>query len=459
MYRSGRFFFTKAGHEPNHGISLSSILRRAISSPGVKLHGAGFIVTESEADMLLAAIPLETSRSARAAIIRDYRNGRDLTDKPRGVRVIDAFGLSADELRAQHPGVYQWLLDRVKPERDAKGTSKDGAGYAKLWWLHGKPRQEMRKQLTGLQRYIATVVTAKHRLFQFLDASILADDALICIASADAFNLGILSSQLHIQWALATGSMLEDRPRYIKTTCFETFPFPDADTGLTPELTHKIRSLAEQINAHRKKQLAVNAYDAGVTLTGLYNVLEKLRSGETLTAKDKTLHEHGLVGVLRSLHDELDAAVLAAYGWNDLHPITAPEALLARLVALNAQRAAEEAAGNVRWLRPAFQAPGQGQQTQVQQTGIAMATQVAPAGKGKSIKSAAAQPWPATMAEQVKAVADVLAQAGSALDLDAIAAHFSSRGRWRERLPAILDTLVALGRIHAQSAVLWVNVG
>ena len=44
-------------------------------------------------------------------------------------------------------------------------------------------------------------------------------------------------------------------------------------------------------------------------------------------------------------------------------------------------------------------------------------------------------------------------------DLDAIAAHFSSRGRWRERLPSILDTLVALGRIHAQSATLWVNVG
>ena len=414
-----------------------------ISSRGVMLFGAGFIVTQEEAASL-----------GNPSIIRGYRNGRDLTDKPRGVQVIDAFGLTADELRAQHPAVYQWLLDRVKPERD----SNRDASIKKNWWLHGRPRSEIRPALAGLPRYIATVETAKHRFFQFLDASILPDNKLIAIALDDAFYLGVLSSRLHTAWALATGSWLGvgNDPVYVKSRCFETFPFPCADTGLTPELTGKIRMLAEHIDAHRKKQQAAHA-DVG--LTGLYNVLEKLRSSEALTAKDKTLHEHGLVGVLRSLHDELDAAVLAAYGWSDLHPITGPEALLARLVALNAQRAAEEAAGNVRWLRPAFQAPGQGQQTQVQQTGITMATQVAPAGKGKSIKSTAAQPWPATMAEQVKAVADVLAQAGSALDLDAIAAHFSSRGRWRERLPAILDTLVALGQIHAQSAVLWVNVG
>lgn len=47
----------------------------------------------------------------------------------------------------------------------------------------------------------------------------------------------------------------------------------------------------------------------------------------------------------------------------------------------------------------------------------------------------------------------------AALDLDAIAAHFSARGRWRDRLPSILDTLAALGRVHAQDGGLWVNVG
>ncbi|HRC37932.1 MAG TPA: hypothetical protein PK420_07665, partial [Rubrivivax sp.] len=114
-----------------------------------------------------------------------------------------------------------------------------------------------------------------------------------------------------MQWALATGGRLGvgNDPVYNNTRCFEPFPFPSDDTGLTPELTTRIRSLAEQLDAHRKIQQAAHP---DLTLTGMYNVLEKLRHGEPLTAKDKLIHELGLVSVLKSLHDELDAAVLAA---------------------------------------------------------------------------------------------------------------------------------------------------
>ncbi|MBL8157798.1 MAG: class I SAM-dependent DNA methyltransferase, partial [Anaerolineae bacterium] len=164
-----------------------------------------------------------------------------------------------------------------------------------------------------------------------------------------------------VAWALAAGGLLEDRPVYSKSTCFEAFPFPDLDPA--GALAERIRTLAEQIDAHRKTQLA--AYP-DATLTATYTVLEKLRSGEALTAKEKVVHEHGLVGVLKSLHDELDAAVLHAYGWTDLTlPNSAgldTDTLLLRLVDLNAKRAAEEAAGTVRWLRPEFQQAGQGEQ-------------------------------------------------------------------------------------------------
>ncbi len=86
----------------------------------------------------------------------------------------------------------------------------------------------------------------------------------------------------------------------------------------------------------------------------MYNVLEMLRSGETFTEDDRNIYEAGLVGILRLLHDELDAAVFDAYGWS---PSLTTEQILANLVALNAQRHAEEAGGFVRWLRPEFQAP------------------------------------------------------------------------------------------------------
>lgn len=434
-------------------IAAASVLKAScgVSSPGVKLHGSGFIVDHTQAmELGLGVVPgLERH-------IRIYRNGRDLTSGPRGVMVIDLFGLDIDTVRNRFPAVYQWLSERVKPERDAKGQTKDGSGYAKLWWLHGKPRQEMRKQLRGLPRYIATVETAKHRTFQFLDSSVLPDNMLIAIATKDALHLGILSSVVHVQWALATGGTLEDRPRYNKTRCFETFPFPSEETDLTPQLAERIRSLAEQLDAHRKTRQAAHST---VTITGMYNVLEKLRNGEVLTAAERALNDDGLVSVLRSLHDELDTAVLAAYGWGDLSLPADTDALLLRLVELNTKRANEETAGLVRWLRPDFQRrAGQGEQSAIEGDAEADggAEENAPTAATSTI---APKPWPTGLAEQIKAVADVLTDSGTSLDLDGLAARFSSRGRWRERLPTILDALVALGRARTQSDGRWVDAG
>lgn len=305
-----------------------------VSSPGYKLHGAGFIVTPEDRAKLEADAP-----------IRPYRNGRDLTDKPRNVMVIDLFGHTQEDVRQCWPATYQWVLERVKPERDHNNR----ASYRDKWWIFGEPRKDMRPALTNLPRYIVTVETAKHRFFQFHDATIAPDNMLVVIASSDAHVLGVLSSRMHVVWALAAGGRLGvgNDPRYNKSRCFETFPFP-ASTG---DQKGKIRTLAEQLDALRKKQ---QKQHPGLTLTGIYNVLHKVRAGTALTAKDKTIHEQGLVSVLKQLHDDLDSAVMMAYGWPaDL----ADEEILEHLVTLNAERAQEESQGLVRWLRPEFQHP------------------------------------------------------------------------------------------------------
>ena len=213
-----------------------------LSSRGFMLFGAGFIVTPDEAAKLEADSP-----------IKNYRNGRDLTDRPRGVKVIDLFGLTAEDTRSRYPATYQWVFERVKPERD---QNRDKA-ISEKWWLFGRTRSEFRPALAGLPRYIATVETAKHRVFQFLDADIAPDNKLICIALDDAYPLGVLSSAVHGAWALAAGSHLGvgNDPVYVKTRCFETFPFPDA----SPEQQARIRDLAEQLDAHRKRQQAQHA--------------------------------------------------------------------------------------------------------------------------------------------------------------------------------------------------------
>ena len=88
---------------------------QGLSSPGVKLHGSGFIVTPPDADALgLGRVPeLEQH-------IRPYLNGRDLTRRSRGAMVIDLFGLTETEVRQRFPEVYQWISERVKPEREQK---------------------------------------------------------------------------------------------------------------------------------------------------------------------------------------------------------------------------------------------------------------------------------------------------------------------------------------------------
>jgi len=378
-----------------------------LSNRGVSLFGAGFIVSPSDAIALgLGAIP------GLEKYIRQYRNGRDLTQSPRGVLVIDLFGLTADDVRRRFPAVYQWVLERVKPERDENNREV----RRRNWWLFGETNPKLRNQLAGLSRYIATVETAKHRIFQFLDADILPDNMLVNIAIDNIYPLGILSSRIHVIWALATGGTLENRPRYNKTRCFETFPFPDAAN----EQAARIGDLAEQIDAHRKRQ---QAQHPDLTLTGLYNVLEKLRAGEPLNGKDKGVHQQGLVSILRELHDDLDCAVFAAYGWNDLadalvgkpgattplpdkpaEQLEAEEELLRRLVDLNTQRAAEEAQGRIRWLRPAYQNP----EARSAERSPAQQERMTDLDAAIAPEPAAKRPWPKTMREQVAIIRELL---------------------------------------------------
>ncbi len=408
----------------------------SLSTTGIIPHGAGMVVT-----------PEDAARFEADAPIKLYRNGKDLTDRPRGVLVIDCHGLTAEQVRSRFPKLYQWLLDHVKPERDAN-RDKD---LREKWWLHRRNNEDMRRSLHGLSRYIATTMTAKHRVFQFLDGSVLPDQMLVVVALDDGYFLGVLSSRVHVVWALAAGGRLGvgNDPRYNKSRCFETFPFPAATT----EQQARIRDLAEQIDAHRKRVLATHAE---LTLTGLYNVLVKVGAGETaLNPKEKLIHEKGLVAVLKSLHDELDAAVLAAYGWPD-NP--SEETLLERLVALNTERAAEEAQGHIRWLRPAFQAPAQ---TQTSMAGLGDARPticdsheevgrppVPPAPHAQ-------QPWPTTLPEQMAALAAALSQ--SPQNEQQLAARFAGKGKWKARLPELLATLATLGRARRLDDGRWMG--
>jgi hypothetical protein len=413
-----------------------------LSCPGVKLHGAGFIVSEEQAQKLATGAPSEIDKH-----LRGYRNGRDLTEKPRNAMVIDLLGLDVLQAAAKYPSLYQHVLLNVKPERDQ--NSRDT--YRLNWWIFGEPRREFRPALRGLTRYIATVETSKHRFFTFLDQSILPDNKLIAVADSDSALLAILSSRIHVAWALKSGSWLGvgNDSVYVKSRCFETFPFPALEEG---ELKSRLRDLGERLDAHRKRQQALHPT---LTLTGLYNVLTSLRRGEPLTAKEKVIHDDGLVTLLKQLHDEIDTAVLEAYGWSDLAPPGIPFAdliarggpeaealeqeILTRLVALNHERAAEEKRGLILWLRPEYQNPAG--ETGADQSELA----IHDAGKSaRAPLEQSTETWPAKLPEQVALIKRLVPALGP--DPAVLSSAFGKANKKRhDQIVIILETLRGLG--------------
>lgn len=99
--------------------------------------------------------------------------------------------------------------------------------------------------------------------------------------------------------------------------------------------------------------------------------------------------------------------------------------MLERLVALNAERAAEEARGVVRGLRPEFQNP----QAAPTQQAIDTGPEEDPAEDIVPTASIKPQPWPKDAVAQVRALADALSASTVPLSLDEIAARFTARGR------------------------------
>jgi hypothetical protein len=388
-----------------------------VGGRGVQLMGQGFLISKGQAKAFATG-----NKKLDEVHLRPFINGRDLTANSRGNWSIDFWGLDQVEAARLYPSAFQHVMDTVKPERDLNNRE----AYRLRWWQFGENVHAIRSALQGLSRYVVTVYTSKHRIFSFADAPILVDATINVIATDDAADLSILSSRHHVSWALAAGARLGvgNDPRYSKSKCFDPFPFPDA----TDDQKARLRDLGEQLDAHRK---ARQAEHPRLTLTAMYNVLEMVRAGQTPVGRDRETYDQGLVGILRDLHDRIDREVATAYGW----PADLPdEEILTRLVALNRERADEEARGLIRWLRPEYQNPA---------GHAGVATETGRLALGDAATGAARDPWPKALPEQIAAVRAALTALGTATP-DQIARRFT-RAQGRSVQP-LLDSLAALGQ-------------
>src|SRR5690554_4662909 len=160
---------------------------RDLSQRGFELGGQGFSVTHKEA----VTLGLNSNPESKKYFKR-FKNGKDLTQTSRDRLLIDLHGCSQDYVKQNLPEIYQWLYERVKPER----ANNRNLRLRDYWWLHRGQREDLRSALFGLSSYIATAYVSKHRFFSKLDIDISPDDGLVAIAISDSCQMGVLYSRI-----------------------------------------------------------------------------------------------------------------------------------------------------------------------------------------------------------------------------------------------------------------------
>lgn len=166
--------------------------------------------------------------------------------------------------------------------------------------------------IARVPRYIACSRVTKRPIFDFVNQSVHPDNTVMVFPFADDFSFGVLQSLAHWRWFVAKCSTLTERFRYTSETVFDTFPWPQSPTAKQVEAV-----AAAAVEVRRVRAEALKVTTGG--LRAVYRTLE-------LPGRHP----------LKDAHAALDAAVLAAYGFD---PRTD---LLAQLLELNLSVAARE---------------------------------------------------------------------------------------------------------------------
>lgn len=261
----------------------------SIAFQGCVVLGTGFILESEEVQAWIAQDP------RNAEVLFPYLNGEDLNsrcDCSPSRWVIDFFNRSEHE-----SSTYRLPFNRVVSDVRSERLLKKQPSYRTYWWQFAHKGTAWKAATANLDEVLVIALVSKTVMPVRVSAGQVFSHMLGVFATNSYAQQAILSSSLHQYWAIAYGSTLETRVRYTPSDVFETFPRPEP----TPELEAIGRTLdTERREIMLRRELG---------LTKLYNLVN-----------DPGL-EAGIdpdVDRLRAIHVELDAAVAAAYGWEDL---------------------------------------------------------------------------------------------------------------------------------------------
>lgn len=303
------------------------------SFQGTIVLGQGFVLTPEEATDLIR-------RDQRnREVLLPYLNGQDLSgrwDQSASRWVINFFDWPLSKAE-EYPDCFDIVRRKVKPERDWNRRK----ARRERWWQYAERAAGLYDAIKDMDRVLVKANVSSTWAWVYVPNGQVFDATLIVFAIDTWGEYGLLQSFLHREWMWRYGTTLETRDRYNPTTCFETFPFPKATSGLA--------AIAEEFHQFRR------------------SVRESRKESFTKIANrmdDPDGHDDDIER-LRRLQVDLDRAVLQAYGWDDLEVshtyrevrgkrrLALDQALateiLDRLLELNHQRHAEEvAAGGAR---------------------------------------------------------------------------------------------------------------
>jgi hypothetical protein len=319
-------------------------------SLGSKIYGQGFLFDDADPK----ANPIELMKTIisnnpelKTRII-PYVGGEEINHnpEPRAKRFAIFLSDLADEKQLASLQPLREIVEaRVKPERMALGSNPNNIPLRRRWWAYQAHRPDLYKKLSEARFAICNSQVSNHLAFTVYPSSYMFSQTA-CIIPADSFALlALIQARPHELWARVFASSMKDDLRYTPSDCFETFPFP-RDFQTLPDLEAVGRTY------HNHRAALMTARNEG--MTKIYNRFHDRNE----TAED--------IQRLRNLHVDMDRAVLEAYGWHDLAARAAPifldetneddhtyqgrlfwssdfrDAVLTRLLALNAERHAEE---------------------------------------------------------------------------------------------------------------------
>lgn len=304
-----------------------------IAFQGCVVLGKGFIVEPEEAEAWIAADP------RNADVLFPYLNGEDLNSRPdaSASRWVIDFNSRPEEQALLYGLPFERVVERVRGER-AKNNRKV---YRDRWWQFAEKRPAMRKAISGLDEVLVVTITSKTLMPVRVKNRSVFSHMLTVIASGSYALQAFVSSNVHQCWVVKNGSGLRGDSRYTPSDVFETFPRPH----LTEESERALEAIGRTLDEERREIMLRRE----LGLTRLYN---RVNDSALADSADPD------VARLRVIHRELDEAVMAAYGWDDvpldhgfhtyrkmtrwtISPAARVE-VLDRLLALNHERAAAQ---------------------------------------------------------------------------------------------------------------------